>query len=144
MRRPEERRRQPDRGISTVEVVLLTPLLMVMVLVIVSLGVLVNANGNVNAAARDAARAGSLQQNRSGADSQAVAAAKADLGGRCTGDPVVSSGYVPVSATDPVAYYSVTIACNLDMTPFGMPGTKTIRASFTVPIDPLQNSHLEG
>jgi len=142
--RESRQRRERDAGISTVEVVFLTPLLIIMIMIIASLGVMVNTNGEVNAAARDAARAGSLQATRAVADGQADLAARADLGGRCTAGLTVTPGYRAATADDPDAYYVVTVDCRVDMTHFGMIGVKTISARFTAPIDPLQNSHLGG
>ena len=133
----------PDAGVSAVEVVLLTPLIIFMILLIVSLGVLVNEHGQVNAAARDAARAGSLQGTYADAQTQAAAAGVADLGAKCTNANVVTSFYVAPVPPRTIGYYRATVTCVVDMSGFGVFGAKqTISATFSAPVDPLQNSNL--
>lgn len=134
--KPERAR---DAGVSSVEVVLLMPLIVLMILLVVSLGVMVNVRSQVAGAARDAARAGSLQGSGQDAAVQAKAAANADLGSRCQGSAKVDSAYVP-----PVGigggYYRVTVSCTIDMSGFGVFGAhQTYTKTFAAPIDPLQN-----
>ena len=144
MTRPEGR--VPDAGVSAVEVVLLAPLIIFMILLIVSLGVLVDEHGQVDSAARDAARAGSLQATSAEALRQATLNAQADLGGKC--DPavnLVTPAYTPPGNPGAPGYYKVTVTCVVDMTGFGIFGAKqTITASFSAPVDPLQHSNLAG
>jgi Flp pilus assembly protein TadG len=141
----EEETLAPDAGVSAVEVVLLTPLIIFMIMVVVSLGVLVNEHGQVNAAARDAARAGSLQGAYADAQAQATAAGLADLGTRCTNPTIVSSVYVAAVPPSTVGYYKATVTCVLDLSGFGVFGAKqTISATFSAPVDPLQHSNLVG
>ena len=75
-----------DAGISTIEVVILTPLIIFMVLIIVAFGILEDANGAVDDAASDAARAGSLERSQTDALAAAQAAATADLAGWVQGE----------------------------------------------------------
>ncbi len=87
MRRPTRdcgRDRDRESGMSTLEVVLLAPLVIGFVMFLVCFGVLVNARGTVQGAARDAARMGSLQRDDETANSSAYAAAAADLGNTCS------------------------------------------------------------
>jgi Flp pilus assembly protein TadG len=142
VRRPEAL--APDAGVSAVEVVLLTPLIMFMILLVVSLGVLVDAHGQVNAAARDAARAASLQRNGTDALTQANAEAQADLGTKCApGANLVTGVYQPPVGPGDVGYYRATVTCVVDMTGFGVFGAKqTITATFAAPVDPNQNTNL--
>ncbi|MEZ0107334.1 Flp pilus assembly protein TadG [Catenulispora sp. EB89] len=133
--------RARDAGVSSVEVVLMAPLIVMLILLIVSLGVLVNVRSEVEGAARDAARAGSLQGTGQDAMTQAQAAADADLGNRCQGSATVTSAYVPPVA-DGGGYYKVTVACTVDMSGFGVFGAhQTFSQTFAAPIDPLQNFH---
>jgi Flp pilus assembly protein TadG len=133
----------PDAGVSAVEVVLLTPLIIFMIMLVVSLGVLVNEHGQVNAAARDAARAGSLQGTYADAQTQASAAGRADLGAKCTNANIVTSEYVAPTPPSIVGYYRATVTCVVDMSGFGVFGVQqTISATFSAPVDPLQNSNL--
>jgi hypothetical protein len=155
-------KRSSDAGVSAVEVVLLTPVMMLMVMIIVGLGVMVNTSGVVDGAARDAARAGSIQGDTAinGPQSRAaaLAAAKADIDNRCTGglaDSDIVSSYIPpgpapqgtTSTGQPfqaIAYFKVTISCKLNMSGvsmFGMFGAqKTVSASFVAPVNTLQEN----
>ncbi|NUP48407.1 MAG: hypothetical protein HOW97_14030 [Catenulispora sp.] len=124
---------------SSVEVVLLTPLIVTMMLIIISLGVMVNVRSEVAGAARDAARAGSLQGSGGEAAKQAELAAKADLGDRCQGAADITGAYVPPTAGGG-GYYRVTVTCTIDMSGFGVFGAhQTFTKVFSSPIDPLQN-----
>jgi len=69
--------------VSTIEVVILAPVMILFILILVAFGQLVDGRGAVDSAARDAARAGSLQSSESVAMQQAIAAARADLGDTC-------------------------------------------------------------
>ena len=130
-----------DAGVSSVEVVLMTPLIVMLMLFIVALGVMVNVRSEVEGAARDAARAGSLQGSGQDAAVQAQNAAYADLGTRCQGSATVTSAYVPPTGNGG-GYYKVTVACTVDMSGFGMFGAhQTFSQTFAAPIDPLQNFH---
>src|SRR5438067_13919183 len=83
------RRTGEDAGLSTIEVVILAPVIMLFILVIMAFGLLVDGRGSVDGAARDAARAGSLQRDEKSPMSQAQAAADADLSGTCSGPVTV-------------------------------------------------------
>ncbi|MFL6114613.1 MAG: TadE/TadG family type IV pilus assembly protein [Catenulispora sp.] len=134
--KPERAR---DAGVSSVEVVLLAPLIVLMILLVISLGVMVNVRSEVAGAARDAARAGSLQGSGQDAAIQAQTAADADLGSRCQGSAKVDGAYVPPAGTGG-GYYQVTVSCTIDMTGYGVFGAhKTYTKTFAAPIDPLQN-----
>jgi Flp pilus assembly protein TadG len=133
-------RRARDAGVSSVEVVFLAPLIVMMILLIVALGVMVNMRSEVAGAARDAARAGSLQGSGKDAERQARAAAVADLGSRCEGSAKVDSSYVPPVAAGGGGYYRVSVTCTVDMSGFGVFGAhQTFTKTFNAPIDPLQN-----
>ncbi|GAA2005116.1 TadE family protein [Catenulispora subtropica] len=135
-----ERGRARDAGVSSVEVVLLAPLIVMMILLIVALGVMVNVRSQVAGAARDAARAGSLQGGGGAAAKQAKDAADADLGSRCQGSAKVDSLYVPPVGAGAGGYYRVTVTCTVDMSGFGVFGAhQTFTKTFNAPIDPLQN-----
>lgn len=145
---------------STVELAFLAPLLVAMMVIVVGLGIMVDTHGVVNEAARDAARAGSLQGDTSGATldpaqdhtrarGQAMAAARADLGTRCSGkqlgDADVTTTYIPRGdAPGPglaaIAYYKVTIKCTVNLSLLSLFGSsKDLVASFTAPINTFQS-----
>ncbi len=75
-----------ESGMSTLEVVLLAPLVIGFVLFLVVFGVLVDARGTVQGAARDAVRMGSLQRDDAAANNSAYNAAVADLVAPATRD----------------------------------------------------------
>jgi Flp pilus assembly protein TadG len=144
-RAPEPPDTAPDAGVSAVEVVLLTPLIVFMILLIVSLGVLVNEHGQVNSAARDAARAGSIQGTYDDAQKQAAIAGASDLGTKCSNANPVSSHYIAPQNPNGVGYYRATVTCVVDMTGFGVFGAKqTVTATFSAPVDPHQAGSLVG
>ncbi|WP_245797830.1 TadE/TadG family type IV pilus assembly protein [Mangrovactinospora gilvigrisea] len=134
MRNPLRRRGRGERGVSTIEVVILAPLFITFVMFVVALGLLVNAQGKAYGAARDAARAGALQRDYGTAVAQAQAAAKADFGGTCS--------RLSVSA-DPAAFQSggafdVHVSCDVPLSGLNMLGigaVKTIQADASAPVD---------
>lgn len=148
-----------DAGVSTIEVAFLAPLMVAMLTIIVVLGIMVNTHGVVEEAARDAARAGSLQGDTSAANPddpsadhtearrQAMAAAEADLGNKCAGgltDADFTTRYIPAGnppgpGLQGIAYYQVTIKCSVDTSLLSMFGvSKVLTESFTAPINTFQ------
>lgn len=128
-----------DAGISTIEVVILTPLIIFMVLIIVAFGILEDANGAVDDAASDAARAGSLERSQTDALAAAQAAATADLAGTCADTPTVEVA----SGNDFTAggIFAITISCQAKA--FGVLGvsaTNTIHAQAAAPLDPYRRT----
>lgn len=123
-----------DRGISTIEVVILAPVIMLFILVLVGFGQLVDGRGAVDGAARDAARAGSLQRTQSGAMQQATEAAKADLADTCVG------GTLDVTQTspgfDPDTLFTVQVSCTIR----GLDLHRTITSSASSPLDPYRRA----
>jgi Flp pilus assembly protein TadG len=128
-------------------VVEIAPVAIVLILFLamaIGAGRMMIAQGAVQAAARDAARQASLAQTpaqaQAAATSSAIAALSAD-GLDCA--PVVSvdtSGFsVPVG--DP-AQVSVQVTCNVRLSGLtavpGMPGSRTLTASFVSPLDPYR------
>src|SRR3954470_20099510 len=79
-----------ERGLSTIEVVILAPVMILFILVLVAFGQLVDGRGALDGAARDAARAGSIQKDHGTAMAEARKAAEADLGDICSGPVTVT------------------------------------------------------
>lgn len=152
-------RRRRDSGVSTVELAFLAPAMVAMIVIVAGLGIMVNTHGLVHEAARDAARAGSLQGDTSGANSdptqdhtqarqQALAAARADLGTRCSGKQLDDSDFItsyipqggaPGPGLNGIAYYRVTITCSADLSLLSLFGaSKEITATFTAPVNTFQ------
>ena len=129
-----------DAGVSTIEMVILTPLLMFMVLLIVAFGILVDANGTVSNAASDAARAGSLQRTEPAALAAAQTAADADLAGTCSGTPSVQPAADGMDFTAG-GMFAITVTCKADA--FGVLGVndpKTITEQAAAPLDPYRRT----
>jgi Flp pilus assembly protein TadG len=127
-------RLRADRGLSTIEVVILAPIMILFILILVAFGQLVDGRGAVDGAARDAARAGSIQHSQGIAMREAVAAAEADLGDTCV------SGSLQVRQTspgfEPGAYYTVEVSCTIrGLGSLGLDINKTLTATASSPLD---------
>jgi Flp pilus assembly protein TadG len=127
---------------STVEVVLLAPLVITFILVLVIFGELVNTRGTVQGAARDAARMGSLQRDDAAANSSAYTAAVADLGGTCNAGPANIAQVDPVSKGPSAAFapgelYTVEVTCVVNW--FGV--RKTFTSYSTAPLDVFRRTN---
>ncbi|MFD5701247.1 TadE/TadG family type IV pilus assembly protein, partial [Streptomyces lasiicapitis] len=99
-----------DLGLSTVEVVILAPVMILFILVLVAFGQLVDGRGAIDGAARDAARAGSIQKDQGTAMAEARKAAKADLEDVCSGPVTVvqkSAGF------EPDTLFTVEVSCEV-------------------------------
>lgn len=137
---PARRGRGRDRGLSSVEVVFLAPLIIAFILVLVAFGQLVSGRNAVNGAARDAARAGSLERSSEAADTAARRAAVSQLGDVCVGNTVAVDRTSPYGH-EPGTPYTVVVRCEvrgLDM--LGVPVTTTLEAEAGSPIDPYRRS----
>lgn len=140
MRRPP---RDGDResGMSTLEVVLLAPLVIGFIMFLVCFGVLVDAHGTVQGAARDAARMGSLQRDDATANTSAYDAAAADLGNTCSGpfdvqqvDPDTKAVSNEFAAGE---LYTIKVTCTVTLTGLDWfsVGSQTIISYSTAPLD---------
>ena len=128
-----------DRGISTIEVVVLAPIMILFILVLVAFGQLVDGRGAVDGAARDAARAGSLQRDQGSAMDQARAAAEADLDGTCV------SGTLQIHQLSgqfqPGTLYTVQVTCQIrGLASLGLDIRKTITSQGSAPLDPYRRA----
>jgi Flp pilus assembly protein TadG len=125
--------------VSTIEVVILAPVIILFILMLVAFGQLVDGRGAVDGAARDAARAGSIQRDRSVAEAQATETARADLKNICKGTPDVRA--VGDTSFQPDTLFSIQVTCKvrgLDI--LGLPITKTVTSTATSPLDPFRRS----
>ncbi|MEU9975889.1 TadE/TadG family type IV pilus assembly protein [Streptomyces sp. NPDC051014] len=127
-----------DGGLSTVEVVILAPVMILFILVLVAFGQLVDGRGAADGAARDAARAGSIQKDHGTAMSEARKAADADLADVCSGPVSVvqtSQGFEPDSI------FTVEVSCQVrGLAMLGLDIPTTLTASFSSPLDPFRRS----
>ncbi|MCX5317968.1 TadE/TadG family type IV pilus assembly protein [Streptomyces sp. NBC_00154] len=130
-----------DRGSYAVETAVLAPAMIALLLLMVAFGRVIDADGAVDSAARAAARAASLERDAGSAQNKAQAAAARSLEGegitcRTSSVTVDTAGYSLDIGVD--ASVTASIACTADLSDIGLPGlpgSKTLRASWTSPID---------
>jgi Flp pilus assembly protein TadG len=126
--------RRGDEGVSIIEVVLLTPVFLSFVLFIVAFGLVVDAKGTVNGAARDAARAGSLERSGGAADTAAADIARDRLRKTC------SAFGLEQENTDFRAggQYGVLVTCTVSLRAFSLIGigtSVTVTGKSVAPLD---------
>ena len=131
-----------ETGTAVLELVLLVPVFMLFVFVAVGLGRLALARGNIDAAARDAARAGSLARSSDDAVAAATAATNDSLGSHdlTCADLAVS---VDTAQFRPGGFVRVDVACRVTMTDLvGMwtPGASTMNARAVAVVDTYRST----
>ncbi|MGW1713682.1 TadE family protein [Streptomyces sp. NPDC002156] len=125
-----------DRGLSTIEVVILAPVMIMFILVLVAFGQLVDGRGAIDGAARDAARSGSLQWEEGLAMAEARAAAEADLTDICDGPVTVTKTSAGFADAD---LFSVDVSCEVrGLAMLGLDIPTRLTGSFTSPLDPFK------
>lgn len=154
MNRPVGRRRSrpwpgrehgPDRGSMSVELVVIMPGLVLLLLLVAAGGRWVESHGAIDGAARDAARAASIARTSGGAVSLAKQAAVADLTSSGWCDPgsanVGVSGFpAATGVTAQESDVTVTVRCNVNMSPFTLLGfnpAMPVKAAAVAPLDPF-------
>lgn len=127
-----------DSGLSTIEVVILAPVMILFILVLVAFGQLVDGRGALDGAARDAARAGSIQKDHGTAIAEAKKAAEANLTDVCSGPVSVvqkSAGF------EPDTLFTVEVSCEVrGLDSIGLNIPTTLSASFSSPLDPYRRT----
>lgn len=125
----------PDAGSSTAQLTLATPLLVAILLFVVMCGRLVSAQIDVAAAASSGARSASLLGHGGGV-AEAERNARATLaahGATCRQASVSVSG-----DQRPGGSVTVRVSCRVklsDLLMLGIPGSRTVEASATSPVD---------
>jgi Flp pilus assembly protein TadG len=126
-----------ERGGATVELVLLTPLLIVVLLFVVALGRLASARLEVDSAAAQAARAASLARDPATATALARSLAAASLAGhQLTCAPLAVS--TDTAAFAPGGWVAVQVTCTASLAGLSLlalPGAETITSRFVEPLD---------
>lgn len=131
----------PDSGSVALELAVLAPGLFLLISLVIVAGRVSLAGGAVDGAARDASRQASIARTAPVAAREATAAATATLarqGLQCTRMDVSvdTSGFrAPVGSP---ASTSATVSCTVRLSDVGipgLPGTRTVQASFTSPLD---------
>jgi Flp pilus assembly protein TadG len=126
----------PDPGSTTVELVLLTPLVLALLGLVVGLGRINAGRSELQSAAREAARAASQQAGPVAAHRAAVRA----TGHSLAGATACRSAALGLSRSRDTAgeLLSVTLTCRLRLaavTGAGLPGSVTLTAHATSPVD---------
>jgi Flp pilus assembly protein TadG len=130
-----------ERGSLTVELIALTPVLFVVGLTMLVFGRVSSARQQVVEAARAGAEAAAVSSNQSGAAWGAAVDASVGITHRTHTCPH------PQIATDvshfyPGGYVTVTVTCQVELSDIavpGIPGSTTVQASSTAPIDPYRS-----
>jgi Flp pilus assembly protein TadG len=140
-RRP--RRRHADSGNAALELVILAPVLLFLLGLVIAAGRVSTAQGAVDAAARDAARQASIARDYASAEAAAVASAGAVIRGENLGCTPAVRPDLQGFSTPPgqPASVTVTVSCAVPLSGLlvpGLPGSKTLTATFSSPIDPYR------
>ncbi len=131
-----------QRGSMSVELVIVAPGLILLLLLVGAAGRMVEGQGHLDGAARDAARAASLAQSAPQAGQAALQAAQADLGGTswCAAGSVHTqlTGFPADGlAVQPGAAVTVTVTCDVNMSPFGLLGFRPATVLSSQAVAPL-------
>jgi Flp pilus assembly protein TadG len=128
---------QRQQGSATVELAIVTPVLVLILLLVVAAGRVVLASGEADNAARDAARAASIARSATVAAAEARLAAAATLtnaGISCRQFQVATD----TGTFQPGGTVTTEVACTAGLSDLGMPGlpgSKTLRGRYTAPVD---------
>ncbi|MFE0774311.1 TadE/TadG family type IV pilus assembly protein [Streptomyces sp. NPDC058861] len=135
------RRLRDDRGALSLEAVILFPVLILVLLLVVAFGRIGSADNAVDTAARNAARAASLERSGGAASSAGSQVARSVLGQQgleCTSTSIsISTGGFAARIGEP-ASTTATVTCTVRLSDIGLPGlpgAKTLSSSFTSSID---------
>ncbi len=127
-----------ERGVATVELILLTPVILVILMLVVGAGRLGTIQGELAGVARDAARAASIQPTYEAAEMAAVETATAVLAQRqvqCQNPQIQLGPSTDIRAGGAV---TVQIDCTVQLSDLavpGLPGSRTIGAESVEVID---------
>ena len=130
-----------DSGSLTVELVVLAPVVLALLLFTVGLGRITDGEGQLEGAARDAARAASLDSDPAAAATDARSAATADI----TATDLVClelNVVVDTRAFTAGGVVVVHVSCTTDLSDLalsGLPGRKTLTATSTAPIESFRS-----
>jgi len=135
------RARLDEKGSLTVELVVLTPVLLLVVLVVVAFGRVAEARQQVVEAARAGAEVASVQPDGAAAEQEAELEATvgtSDHALTCAAETVTTD----ISHFRPRGHVTVTVTCRVplaDLSVTGLPGSTTVQATSTAPIDPYRS-----
>jgi Flp pilus assembly protein TadG len=135
-----QRKYGDNRGSLTVELVVLTPVLLLVTLAVVTFGRVAEARQQVIEAARAGAEAAAVQPDPAAARTASEEDAAVGTSGHartCADRQVLTDA----SHFYPGGFVTVTVVCQVplaDVAVPGMPGATTVQASSTAPIDPYR------
>lgn len=132
-----------DRGITTIEVVILAPVMMLFILVLVAFGQLVDGRGGLDGAARDAVRAASLERNIGDARREARAVAESQLEDVCKGnvDVEINGAFEPPEIGQPPNIITAEVSCEVKgLNMLGLDIDPTMEGSATASLDPFRRA----
>jgi Flp pilus assembly protein TadG len=130
-----------DGGSLTVELVVVTPVLVVLALTMLIFGRVSVSRQEVVEAARAGAQAAAVLPNASSAQMGAAIDAAVGIANQahaCKRPQIAAD----VSHFYPGGYVTVTVVCKVELSDIafpGMPGSTTVQASTTAPIDPYRS-----
>ncbi len=129
-----------DKGSLTVELVVITPVLFLLALSMLVFGRVTTARQEVVEASRAGAQAAAVLSNANSAEWGAAVdvAVATSSGGRTCIRPQITTDTSHFYAG---GYVTVTVECHVELSDIaipGMPGSTTVRASATAPIDPYR------
>ncbi len=128
-------------GNLTVELVVITPVLLALTLMILAFGRVTESRQQVVEAARAGAESAAILPTPTAAQTGAAEAALVGIVGRgqtCVHAQIVTD----LSHFQPGGYVSVTVTCEVglaDLSIPGLPGSTMVRATSTAPIDPYRS-----
>ena len=134
-----------DAGNAALELVILAPIIVLLICMVIASGRTSVAQGSVDAAARDAARQASISRTPQAAVAAALASAEAELSGEnlnCT--PVIALPGIFRAFSAPLgttASVTAQVSCTVSLSDLivpGLPGSRTLRGSYTSPLDPFR------
>jgi Flp pilus assembly protein TadG len=134
------RRIRGDLGSLTVELVVIAPILLVVALTMLIFGRVSASRQEVVEASRAGAQTAAVMSNANSAQLRAAVDAAvgiSDRGHTCTNPQIVTD----TSQFHPGGYVTVTVTCHVELSDIavpGMPGSTTVQASATAPIDPYR------
>jgi Flp pilus assembly protein TadG len=135
------RHNNPERGSATIEAVIGVPAFLLFVLLIIAAGRIALARQAVEASAAEAARSASISRTQGQAQANGASGAATSLrnqGVRCASQRVDidTSGFAAPVGTP--ATVTATVTCIADLSDIsipGLPGSRTITATMSSPID---------
>jgi Flp pilus assembly protein TadG len=140
---PRRRRGHDDSGYAPIELAPVALCLLLFLGLIIAAGRTTSALLAVHDAARDAARQASIartpQDAQTAAQQSALTALESD-GLDCSPTVTVNTSGFSVPVGEP-AQVSATVSCNVrlsDLAVPGLPGSRTLTATFTSPLDPYR------